>query len=636
MNTTKLLNIKNKTVEKMLFVFGVLIFTYTTIRAYIISITWDESQSYHEYIKNKIVLLHTYDHMSANNHILNTLGGIFFTEIFGVSEFTLRIPSLIAHLFFLFYSAKLVSNFGSKWLSLSAFLILNLNPYMLDFFSLSRGYSLSLGFMMASVYYFYRLHENNFKTKYAIVSILFAEIATLGNLTLLNYCVVLYGVILLLFAFNNFNTHKPIPLSIKQTIKQMLLPTLFVALFLWFVLPISFELRGVGALFFGGEKGLWKDTVGTIVPRLWYGLDFSYWLQRIAKAVFLLILLSGTIYVGLKWAKKRITKQNLFLSSLLLLFFSIILATVVQHYLLGTLYLIERAVLFLFVLLMLIFVFFVNELYFERKTFQSIMYVFATIVFVHFLFAFNLKYVYEWKEDCETKEMLADLEKMKTQPAEKFNISIGIPLVLESSINYYRGVNNLSWLNQAMRSTQINYLNDYFFLRPVDFELANKDSLEVIKIYPITKNILAKPKYPINKKTVIIDSILILNTSEASFRSGEIVEYSSGHHYILNDSLPKKNSILSCSLDFKTAEKLVGNVYLIMSYENKEGMYLWINMRINDFSFVPNKTATAYFTTSVPQEAKVGDELKIYVWNPDKQPLCINKMHLKWIKNTYK
>src|SRR6266576_1918258 len=101
----------NKATIRMLFVAGVLIFTYTALKAYLISITWDESQSYHEYIKNNIVLFGKYDSISANNHLLNTIGGIFFTTIFGVNEFTLRITSLIAHLFFLYYSARLVSRF---------------------------------------------------------------------------------------------------------------------------------------------------------------------------------------------------------------------------------------------------------------------------------------------------------------------------------------------------------------------------------------------------------------------------------------------------------------------------------------------------------------------------------------------
>ncbi len=93
-----IVNTKNKLAVRLLVVFGVFLFLYTTTRAYLLSITWDESQSYLEFIRNNIVLWQTYDFMSANNHILNTLGGIIFTKLFGVSEFTLRISSLIAHI----------------------------------------------------------------------------------------------------------------------------------------------------------------------------------------------------------------------------------------------------------------------------------------------------------------------------------------------------------------------------------------------------------------------------------------------------------------------------------------------------------------------------------------------------------
>lgn len=634
MNSTLFSNIKNKTTIKMLFVFGALIFSYTALRAYLISITWDESQSYHEFIRNNIVLFQTYDTMSANNHILNTLGGIFFTNIFGVSEFTLRIPSLIAHLFFLFYSAKLVSNFENKWISLSAFLILNLNPYLLDFFSLARGYGISLGFMMASIYYLYLLHVN-YKTKNAVASILFAALAALGNLTLLNYCVVDYGVILFLLSYNNFKTVTFFSQCIKNTIKQMLLPTFFIILFLWFILPVSFDLRKAGALFFGGEQGFWEDTVGTIVPRLWYGLDFTYLLQRLTKGLFLLIPLVASIYIVFKHLKKKTTNRNLFLGSLLLLFFLIILSTVVQHSLLGTFYLIERAVLFLFVLLMLIFVFFMNELVVERKIFQSTIHVFAGIVFIHYLFSINLKYVYEWKDDCETKEMLTDLEKIKQQPAEKFNLSIGVPLALESSINYYRIVNNLSWLNQAMRSKKINYLNDYFFITPSDFEKANKDSLEIIKTYPITKNRLAKPKYSFTKTTVIIDSSIIPNKNGTLYNMDASMEYSPGFSYIINDLLPTRNSVFSCKIDFLATKIFTGNVYLITCYLNKEGVYLWINTRINDFCHEVNKPSKVYFTSFIPEKVKPGDELKVYIWNPNKQELGLQKIQVKCINYSY-
>ena len=625
-----------KHTNKIIFLLAAALFAYTSYRAVVLSITWDESQSYHEYIKNHIVLTNKYDFMSANNHILNTLGGIFFTKLFGVSEFTLRITSLIAHLFFLFFSAKLVLSFvrttpfgENKWLAVSAFIILNINPYLLDFFSLSRGYSVSLGFMMASIYYLYLFHKNDFKTKDAVVSILFAALATLGNLTLLNYCLVLFGMIGILQVYNRVLLKEPFLMIIKTTLIKMALPSVLLALFLWFILPISFGLRGAGALFMGGENGLWKDTIGTIVPRLWYNLDFNYWLQRLTKAFFFIILLAAMGYVGFKHAKGQTTRTNLFLGTLVMTLLLIVLSTVVQHYLLDTLYLIERTVLFLYVLLMLIFVFLMNELSAVKKIFQTIAPVFAFLFLIHFLFAFNLKHVYEWKDDCETKEMLEDVKKLKQNPQDKFNISIGIPLALESSINYYRGVDHLTWLNEAQRSVNVNYLNDYVFLRPTEIAKTNMDSLEVIKTYPVTQNVLAKPKYPFTKGIVFFDSLLALTNTPFKIDTG--LEYSPGYSIVVTEQLPTKNSILSCHIEFQQPERFTENVYYILSCQNASGMYVWRNLRLNDFCLDKNEATMANFTTFIPEETKVGDEIKIYLWNPGKQQLSISKMQLKWI-----
>ncbi len=629
MNSNSQQNAQEKT-TRMLFVLGILIFTYTLLRAGLLSITWDESQSYHEYIRNHTILLDRYDFMSANNHILNTLGGIIFTELFGVSEFTLRIPALIAHVLFLFFSAKLVLGFGNKWMAVSAFLILNTNPFLLDFFSLSRGYGISLGLMMVSVYYLYGVHLNGRKTKDITLTVVFAALATLGNLTLLNYCVVSFGVITLLVFYDYKQSGKTLFAGIQATIRKMLLPGILLLLFLAFILPISFDLRAVGALFMGGEIGLWTDTLGTIVPRLWYELDFNYWLQRATKLFFFLIFFSAAAFVFYQARKKQTTKRTEFLLSLLLILFLIILSTVVQHYLLQTLYLIERTVLFLFVLLMLIFVFFMNEFSDGAPRRQNILHVFALLFSLHLLFSMNLKYVHEWKEDCETKDMLSDLIKLRTEPEEKFNLTLGLPLSLESSINYYREVSQLTWLNETSRDKNINYLNDYFFLRPMDTINRDMDSLEIIKTYPLTRNILAKPKYPRTAKVVLVDSLHEISRGEP-FKVDSAVEFSPGYNFIIKESFPVKKSILSCQIQFQPLEEFSANVYYVVACFNAKGMYEWKNLRLNDFCLDKNGAATANFTTFIPEEMKSGDELKIYLWNPDKQQFLLSKMRLKWI-----
>lgn len=618
----------NKFAKRAITVLGIFIFSYTLVRAYLLSITWDESYTFTEYIKNGIILQDRMDGMSANNHLLNTLGGIFFTNLFGVSEFTLRISSLIAHLLFIIYSAKFVLRTGNKWLSISAFIVLNFNPFMLDFFSLSRGYSISLGCMMGSLYYFYLFHINGLKKREAVLSLLFGITGTFGNLTLLNYTIVLFGLIILLIIWNNYEADPSIGNVMMSSLKKMIIPSILMIIFLCLTLPLSLELRNAGALFMGGETGLWKDTLGTIVPRLLY-VDVNYWMIRLTKGFFLIITASALILVGWKHYKKQRNNENLFLGSLLLLLILILISTVVQHRLLGTLYLIERAVLFLFVIFNLILVFFVYELQKRDSTLKHLLSLFAIIVLMHFLYSFNLKYVYEWKDECETKQMIRDLEKTKYTQKGRFNITLGVPLALESGINYYRTSNGLYWLNQTMRTKEINYLNDYLYLRPQD--ISKYDSIEIIQEYPVTKNILARPKYPFTHSKVLLDTILsnIFNIEPAT-------EYSPGIEIELDSTFIQKNNILSCKVSTSVKQPFSGNVFFIISLENKNGNYFWINERINDFYTSKNDLKKeAFFTAIVPKEIKDKDKLKVYIWNPNKQSFLLESMQVRWIHYSY-
>lgn len=105
------LNTKEKTITTIVFLLGVLIFSYTAIRAYLLAFTWDESYSYLQYVRNNILFPEKYEMMDANNHLLNTWSTIQLVNLFGVHEFVLRIPSLFAHILFLIYSYKLIKGF---------------------------------------------------------------------------------------------------------------------------------------------------------------------------------------------------------------------------------------------------------------------------------------------------------------------------------------------------------------------------------------------------------------------------------------------------------------------------------------------------------------------------------------------
>jgi len=358
----ELKKINEKQVNIILFFVASLLFAYTCVRAYLMDITWDEASSYVTYVRNGIIIVSDYDVMSANNHILNTFLMWCFTKMFGATEFVMRIPSLISHLLFLLFSAKLLKNIGNKWLVIAAFVVVNVNPYLLDFFSLARGYGLSIGLMMASIYYFFLFHTADRKNRSATLTIFFAGLAVLANFVLLNYCLAVFGAIVLLNIYFAVVSGKETKQKVKDVLMGVALPSLLMALLLLFVIPIGIKLKAIGALFFGGDIGFWKDTVNTIVDRSFYELGYPYFLQQLTKGIILLVLAGAISLVVYRLIKKELTNSTIFLSSLLFLLGLCILSTVIQHHLFETPYLMERTALFLVVLTSLIFVFFVSEL----------------------------------------------------------------------------------------------------------------------------------------------------------------------------------------------------------------------------------------------------------------------------------
>ena len=342
---------KNKRANYALFVFALLIFSYTLIRATLLSFTWDEAFSYLQFVRNGVVIPEKYEMMSANNHLLNTWLNIHLVKIFGLSEFVLRLPSLFAHILFLFFSYKLIKNFENKWLAIASFLIINLNPYLLDFFSLSRGYGLSIGLTMTSIYYLYAFHIKEFKTKYAVLSLVFGLLASLANFTALNYFLVSFGLIMLLTMPKSFGPGKTFMDKSLLFLSSAFLPALIFLLSMLFLVPITLKLKEAGALFYGGTKGFCTDTFCTITDRCFYELGYNYWFQRATKGFVILVVLATGLFLIRKSIKKQMDTNRLFLFSLLFILCVCSLSTIVQHYVFGTLYLMDRTALFLVVFL---------------------------------------------------------------------------------------------------------------------------------------------------------------------------------------------------------------------------------------------------------------------------------------------
>jgi hypothetical protein len=115
------------------------------------SFTIDEARVYLDFIRpDPPVVLREYD---AAHHILHTYVTLLVSRLLGGSELVLRLPSVLACAAFLAFVYRLNTRlFSSGVLFLAATLVLALNPFILDHFSLARGYGLALALFAWALY----------------------------------------------------------------------------------------------------------------------------------------------------------------------------------------------------------------------------------------------------------------------------------------------------------------------------------------------------------------------------------------------------------------------------------------------------------------------------------------------------
>ena len=95
-------------------------------------------------------------------------------------------------------SWAILKDIRNPWFRLGGFILLNTNPFVLDFFSLARGYGLAGGLMMASLYCLMRYMQSPKNTGlWLALCYISAGLAAMANFTWLNYMLSMTGVVLL-------------------------------------------------------------------------------------------------------------------------------------------------------------------------------------------------------------------------------------------------------------------------------------------------------------------------------------------------------------------------------------------------------------------------------------------------------
>jgi hypothetical protein len=132
-----------------LFALALAAFGLVVARAATQSIVIDEADSY------SLFATHSWASVfapSSGNHVLNTLLTVFSTHVFPVTELSLRLPAVFGAAVYIVAAVYLCIKLSeSVLIGLSLFVCLVYNPFVLDYLVAARGYSLAVGFFLASI-----------------------------------------------------------------------------------------------------------------------------------------------------------------------------------------------------------------------------------------------------------------------------------------------------------------------------------------------------------------------------------------------------------------------------------------------------------------------------------------------------
>jgi hypothetical protein len=419
---------------------------------------------------------------NANNHILNTIFVMLFSDrIFGAHEWAVRVGALTGFVIYIYAAYNLVLFYFKTIISrISAFLLFFSNPYLIEFFSLGRGYSLSIGLMLLSVYHF----QNTKSKHYLWWSFGAAALGVYANFTLLPYFLCLFAVYFLNFSLTFLKNKTSLAQMNFGLILEEIKPVLSVCalLFVFIAIPI-YQLKTHNQLYYGGEVGLWSDTIKSLAETLIYSKtspENTTLVAQIALAIF-----------GLSWSLvfyKKI-KIGIALSGsknqILLVFTAVLIVLWFLFTVLATKLVIYRTALFLYPLFVAAVLATISS--FEgSKLYQKASFIvflpFALLLTAHTIVQkrATLNSYRDWQSDAET-------ERVYTKLYEQHALSASANDTLKVDAFWLHEITGIFYSAKHKKTTKIlphykigkpNWAYPYFIIQPEEYPFY-KDSANI-------------------------------------------------------------------------------------------------------------------------------------------------------------
>jgi hypothetical protein len=424
--------------QYLLFSSITLLLVYVTYRAYNLSLTYDECLSYEIVLDANHKLAST-----ANNHLLNTFLMRICHNIWGNNEFVLRLPNVIAFFIYVFFSIKILLEHKTKvFLFIVGFSLLLLNPFLLDFFSLARGYGLSIALFIGGYYYITKaveLSSEEGKLGYddtinqnILLSLLFASLSTFANLTMINFLI----TIIIVGGWKHLRYT-----SNRLALWKYCLVGIVLSIVLYINLNQLFFLKENNELYHG-TGSLTQAFQSAIHYSLYLSYDHSYEVSTI-NFIMLGILFLWVIGLSILIITKEKFEGLLFT---MLIFGSMLLGLVFEHLLFKAKYPSDRTTLVYLVtgvLLLYHTLIAINTYNIFARSFTKLSSILVTALCLYnFSVSANLHYCSIWQFDYPTKQVMRLIHQISSY--DKGYYTISNTNFLTPGILYYKNYYNIN------------------------------------------------------------------------------------------------------------------------------------------------------------------------------------------------
>lgn len=426
---------------------------------------------------------------TGNTHWFN-FGAIKLAVLLGLEKIGyLRWFTSLSVIVFLAVSYQWLKTLPSFYVKGIAFCLLLLNPYMIDYFSLARGYAAGMTFQALSLLFLYRAlnEEKRVNTLFAIG---FAGLSAIANFNFYYFFVAFSLAYFFRFYFlNGLSFFKKTAFYLDSI--YFIGISALVMKALWFITVCS---NDIGP--YGGDSFVDSLFSGYVKGWIYGHFQISELGLEIASYSAMLLIFSACLY-GVFLHKKHHNQLYLLVSAIVICMYVL---CIINRNVFKVLYPVDRTTLMFFPLMALVVVYFIQELMKLSKFVSITLVLVIVMMFVNFILSLNFETTYDYQQQRDAKESFDFVEDLQ---AKNVGISGDLYGVFR---NYYQMTDHegYSFQGQQMHTNRPlkigkDELNlekfDYLIVYP-PYHLSHDDHSRVqftaVKFFPKTQTLILK------------------------------------------------------------------------------------------------------------------------------------------------